>query len=132
MPFHLIDSLESRSRPDGSGRGRPRHWEDVVILQLGIWLLISPALMDYGALPNAIATAITCGVVLTAAALAAAIRFRHWIEMVTATAALWLIMAPWLMDFRDERLAAFNCLATGSVALLMAVWTMLSSDEGED
>jgi hypothetical protein len=126
-----------RSNP-APGRSRTpafkplRHWEDGVTTLLGLWLAVSPWFLDYRADVPALANARACGVALALIGMAAALCFRHWLEMAAATVAIWLTVAPWSLGFLDLKSAAFNALFTGAIALLMTIWTMLSPDLGED
>ena len=124
--------LSMRREPERPQPPHPRHWGDAVLLLVGLWLMLSPWLMNYGSMAQALGSGFACGAVLAFVGLAAVFRFRHWPEMVAATAALWLAISPWMLEFVHHKAAACDAVVVAGIALLMVCWTMTSRDVGED
>jgi SPW repeat len=57
-------------------------WKDAANFVLGIWLIVSPWVLGYGAETTAAWNAHVVGVVIAVAALAALIAFHEWEEWV--------------------------------------------------
>ena len=92
-----------------------RRWQDWVSFALGLWLAVSPWLLDYAAHDAATADAALAGL-----ALALASHFGFTIdhlstEWLTMGIGLWLLCAPFLLGFAANPLAAFNAVAVGAL-----------------
>ena len=92
-----------------------RRWQDWVSFALGLWLAVSPWLLDYAAHDAATANAALAGLAL---ALASHFGFTldhlstEWLAMGIG---LWLLSAPFLLGFAANPLAAFNAVAVGAL-----------------
>ncbi|SUA77701.1 SPW repeat [Nocardia otitidiscaviarum] len=90
-----------------------------VIAALGIWLMGSPAVLDYGA-PAATSDRIA-GPVLAAIGYLAAydiLRGMRWLNVATGG---WLLLAPWVLDFPSA--ATVNSLVVGMLTLVLVPLT---------
>ena len=70
-----------------------------VSLVLSGLLFVSPWLLDYAGLAIAANTAWISAIVIAAASLAATIHFAEWEEWVTLVGGVWLVIAPWALQF---------------------------------
>lgn len=97
-------------------------WQDSINVLLGVGLFISPWALDYAG-SNAALNAHIVGVVIAALALAALFAFRVWEEWINALLGVWLIIAPWVLNFTDHAMAMRTSVFIGIAALALAVWS---------
>ncbi|MFN9709744.1 MAG: SPW repeat protein [Burkholderiales bacterium] len=106
-----------------------KHWQDVVNLLIGVWLLISPwamGLQDQGTIT---ANFVIVGLALIALTLGALFVPKAWEEWSACAAGLWLVASPWLLDFASHLNATRNALAAGAAVVLMCVWSLMAYEE---
>lgn len=100
-----------------------RRWQDDANLVLGVWLVLSPWILQYTAASAAAWNAWILGVVIVAAALAAIFAYREWEEYIAVLFAAWLIVSPWLLGFAGTAAAVWNQIVVGVLVGLLAVWS---------
>jgi hypothetical protein len=98
----------------------PTRWQDWAVFSVGLWLAVSPWLVGYASHPAATANAAVVGLVLALAA-----HYEASCELSIAWlnfgAALWLIIAPFFLDFGGIAVAAASSVSVGAaVAALSA------------
>lgn len=69
-------------------------WQDGVNVLLGVWLLISPWLLQFSGNAPATWNSVILGVVIGVASISALVRFHEWEEWVDLIMGLWLVVAP--------------------------------------
>lgn len=96
---------------------------DVANLLLGMILFFSPWLFDLSAGPQWKVASIT-GIFIAVLSIAALAAFAVWEEWLNLIAGLGLIVAPWVMDFRDLQATAIDVTIGIIVAVLAAceIW----------
>lgn len=97
-------------------------WQDALNVLLGVGLFVSPWALDYAA-GSAALNAHIVGVVIAVMALAALFAFRAWEEWISAILGVWLIIAPWVLNFTDHRAAMRTSVLIGIAALVLAMWS---------
>ncbi len=70
-----------------------------VSLALSALLFVSPWLLDYSGLAIAARTAWISAIVIAAFCLAATIHFAEWEEWVALAGGIWILVAPWVLQF---------------------------------
>jgi hypothetical protein len=95
-------------------------WQDSANVVLGAWLVLSPWILQFAALDQALWNAVIVGLIVGAAALAALVRFHRWEEWVDIALGAWLVVSPWVLGF--AALAAAEGTAAGAVA---ATWNFV-------
>jgi hypothetical protein len=112
-----------------------RRWQDGANLLLGVWLFVSPwllgALLTHaeaeryaGSVPAW--NAHVLGAALVAFAALAASMPKAWQEGVNTLLGVWLVIAPFVLDFQGmPRLALFTVLV-GIMATAFAIWAMFN------
>lgn len=93
-------------------------WARFVNAALGVWLIVAPAVLGYGA-PASINDRIV-GPVAVACALIAIWEVTRPVRWVNLGLALWLLVAPWLLGYWDWQAAIINSLVVGAVMALMS------------
>lgn len=90
---------------------RKRDW---VMLMLGIWFVFSPFFLGYRDYTGIVAVnSYVFGAIVAALAGAALYRPQMWEEWVELVLGLWLIVAPFALDFRGDTWATANHIMVG-------------------
>jgi hypothetical protein len=94
----------------------------------GIWLLISAFLMPI----NGVVAWDLAIIGLIVAVLAAVRAFGDykpsWPSWVNAVLGLWVLVNPWIMARTMSEGTMWNCVITGLIIIVLAVWSALASD----
>ncbi len=100
----------------------PKQWEDWCNWLLGIWLCISPWMLEYD-LQSSTATkaAVISGALIILAELVTLSVFRAWEEWINVILGLWLIICPWLLAV-DSRVATVNFVVVGLLVTSLALY----------
>jgi hypothetical protein len=102
-----------------------RRWQDSVNLVLGVWLVISPWVLQFAAEPRAMWNAVILGVVIAAAAILALVQFHEWEEWADMAFGLWLIVSPWVLGFAETlATATWNFVVVGVLTIGLAAWSL--------
>jgi hypothetical protein len=109
-----------------------RHIATLVTGAIGAWMACSPLATDYQQDRTAAMNAYATGALLLLLGVGASLCFRRWMCGVAIAIALWMFQAPWALDFVNVQLAALNTCIGGGLVFLLAIWTLLSEDRGED
>jgi hypothetical protein len=103
-------------------------WQNVVNALIGIWYIISPAVLPF---PNDSAmawTSVIGGVILLVlagnAALYEGARRQVWLQVVTGLVGIWFIIAPWVLAFTRQPGTFWTSLILGIVALILSIWDL--------
>lgn len=129
------------------GAATARRWQDWVNLVLGVWLFISPWVLNFaagyatGAAPGGAAAGATApagdalanaswdawifGVVIAVVALSSTLRVAAWQEWGTLILGLilgvWLFIAPWALAFSGAPAAAWDHWIVGALVFLVSL-----------
>ncbi|HYR37240.1 MAG TPA: SPW repeat protein [Burkholderiales bacterium] len=101
-----------------------RRWQDWASFALGLWLAVSPWFADYAGHDAATTNAAVCGLAL---ALTAHFGFScdHLsTEWVNLAGGLWLVVAPFVLGFEANHVAAVNAIAVGAFVTLLSAWAL--------
>jgi hypothetical protein len=104
-----------------------RHWQDVVNLVAGVWLVVAPWVLGFTHESTAAWNAYAAGVIIAVAAIAALTAFHEWEEWVNAVIGLWLIVSPWLLGFAALAAATWNQVVLGVIVGGLAIWAAYSA-----
>ena len=101
-------------------------WREWARLILGVWLFLAPFLMSYGSFANAAAR--NCFMVGGAVAVVAGWvlpSHERWEEWVNLALGIWLVIAPFALDFYGaQEAAAWNQIIVGILISGAAIWTL--------
>ncbi len=97
----------------------PKHWEDWVGFALGVWLLLSPWVLDYGEM-SVTQSAVLVGFLLIVVEFVELSAFRAWEEWVNVVLGAWLIVSPWLLG--AAVLPAANLVIVGLLVVALALY----------
>lgn len=96
----------------------PRHWEDWAGLVLGLWLFVSPWVLQYREMPVA-QNAFLVGFLLIATELIALAAFVVWEEWFSVILGGWLVISPWVLG--AAFVPAVNFVTVGLLVLALAL-----------
>ena len=97
----------------------PKHWEDWASVTLGLWLLVSPWVLDFGGVAAA-QNAVALGFLLIAAEFVELNVFRVWEEWVNVVLGAWLVISPWVLG--ADLVPAINFVTVGLLVLALALY----------
>lgn len=103
-----------------------RRWQDWSSLVLGIWLFVSPWVLQFAhAIGRGSIGFFVTGVAIAVLAILALNLRTLWSEWVTFVLGLWLIGSPWLLGFAADRPAGVDAVVAGGLVAIFAVWVIL-------
>lgn len=109
-----------------------KRWQDGGNLLLGIWLFISPWVMNYAAgMPLSARNANLLGAAIVVMAAIAMYMPRVWEEGINMALGVWLIVSPWALGFAAETDVMMNTVISGILVTALAAWAMLRDKEFE-
>jgi len=105
----------------GSGSG----WKDSIELVVGLWLLVSPLALGFFSNPVASITTIAVATVVFFVSQLGIANQQPWEEWVNLSAAVILIVSPWLFGYASVVTATWNAIAAGALLVLLTVLQMV-------
>lgn len=104
---------------------KDRRWQDVVMFILGLWLLVSPVVLQFTSYTEMAAlNSYVFGVGVMVLAAFALAQPRIWEEQVNLIIGVWLFIAPFVLGFRTETAAMANHLLLGLLIVGDAMWAV--------
>jgi len=97
----------------------PKHWEDWIGVILGLWLMVSPMVLQYGEMA-ATQSAFLVGLLLVAVEMVELSVFRAWEEWINVVLGAWLVASPWVLGATP--LATANLVIVGFLVLALALY----------
>jgi hypothetical protein len=99
----------------------------------GIWLLISPFVLAFGAHSGATTNNVILGIVIGVLAL---IRWMDpaknvglsWVNLLLG---IWVLISPWVLGFSSFHNATTNNVIMGIVVIILSLWSAFASSNGE-
>jgi len=104
---------------------KDRRWQDVAMLVLGAWLIVSPFVLlypDYTGYAALNSYLLGLGVIVFAAI--ALYKPQMWEEWVNLVLGAWIIVAPLVLGFRDDTIATVNHFIVGLLVAADALFAM--------
>lgn len=111
-------------------------WQDSLSLILGLWLFVSPWVLDFSAVEIAMWNAVIVGLVIAMMALMTLVEFHDWEEWADMIVGAWLVISPWLLGFTDPEgvvaagTATWNTVIVGVLVLGLALWSLVNHHDG--
>lgn len=91
-----------------------RRWQDWANMVFGIWLFLSPSILGFGAAGGpAVTNSYLMGLVVAVVSLIALNRPKLWEERVNLIVGLWLIIAPFILNFNNQTAPTWNHIVIG-------------------
>lgn len=106
-----------------------KHWQDPLNALLGAWMVLSPWVLGFQHEMAPTASGVVVGLLLIAASLGAVFVPRAWEEWSQAVLCLWMIISPWVLSFSGQMDAMRSAVASGIVALVLALWVLATDKD---
>ena len=101
-----------------------KHWQDPLMLILGVWMIVSPWALQYQSDTYAMANAVVLGILIGLAALVALFKVMAWEEWANVALGIWLLISPWVLGFSSMMAAMWNAVIVGIVVAALALWAL--------
>lgn len=100
-------------------------WQDWVNLVIGLWLVASPWLLGFSAVPAAAWNAWIVGAAVGVVAIWAIVQFAQWQEWVNLVLGLWLIISPWILNLGATAPGVYwSFVISGVLIAGLAAWDL--------
>jgi peptidoglycan/LPS O-acetylase OafA/YrhL len=106
-----------------------KRWQDGVNMLLGLWLFISPWVMQYADAQAAAWNAYGMGTAIVVFAAVAVYMPKVWEELINTVCGLWLVISPYALGFASTTTVAVHTMVVGVLTVGFAVWAMLKDVE---
>lgn len=105
--------------------GRSMRWQDWLSLVLGIWLFVSPWLLDFHSqIPAESWNFFAVGAAFAVfAAVGLGLR-SHWEEWINLALGIWLILSPWVLFYNDNARASGDAMVIGAIVTVLSIWAI--------
>ena len=123
---------------------RPKftHGQDAGKVALGLWLFVSPWMLNYSQVPAAVWNGDIVAVVVALSSIAAMLKFNKWEELISIVAGLWLAASPLVLDYatlllptaappaleshtaQSALVASANHLGVGLAFVILSFWEL--------
>lgn len=104
---------------------KDRKWKDVIMFILGLWLVVSPFILQFSSYTEIAAlNSYVLGVGVMVFAAIALARPKMWEEQVNLLLGLWLFIAPFVLGFQAETAAMANHMILGLLIIGDAIWAV--------
>ena len=108
---------------------RIKHWQDIVSVVVGLWLMASPWILGLNGPLQAVGNFVVIGAILIAFAVTEMFLPESWEEWSEVVLGAWLIGSPWVLEFTAQPVAMRNAIATGAVVAVRGLWVLLTDRE---
>ncbi|MFW8636549.1 SPW repeat protein [Cribrihabitans pelagius] len=105
-------------------------WQDSVNVLAGLWLVISPWVLQFQDSRLAVANAVLLGGLIALMSLAAVVNFRNWEEWLDMAVGAWLVISPWVLGLTALTFATWNFVIIGAIVLALAAWSLYEHGTG--
>jgi len=103
-------------------------WQDWASFALGFWLALSPWMVGYTEHESGTINAVFLGLALALGCHFEAVFDESACEWLNVAAGLWLVIAPFVLGFSGDHVAAVNSILVGGLVALLAA-SALSLDK---
>jgi len=105
---------------------RIQHWQDIVSVVVGLWLIASPWTLGIHGPLAAQGNFVVLGAVLIGFVVTEFFIQESWEEWSELVIGLWLVGSPWVLEFTDNRVAMQNAIGCGLLLSVLALWVLFT------
>lgn len=106
-----------------------KRWQDAVNMLLGLWLFVSPWVLQFAGHEAAAWNAYVVGTAIVLFAAIAVYMPKVWEELINMIFGVWLVISPYALGFATETTVAVNAVAVGALTVGFATWAMFRDAE---
>ena len=106
-----------------------KHWQDPVSALIGVWLVISPWVLDINGNLAAVGCFVLIGTLIVVVAVGAVFVLQAWEEWVEIILGAWLIGSPWVLEYTNIPNAMRNAMVCGAAVIVLALWELGTDDQ---
>ena len=106
-----------------------KRWQDQVILLLGLWLFVSPWVLDYVPGSGIALNANLAGLAIALLAAFDLYKTYAWAVVANLLIGLWVAVSPWVPALADRSAMLSNCILVGVGVVVLALWELRSDPE---
>ncbi len=97
-------------------------WQDNLTIALGIWLLLSPAFLQYSGVAPENWVTMGAGGILVILMIGARLAFHVWEEWLGVVFGALIAIAPWIAGFTASTRPTVNCVVCGLAVMVLTGW----------
>jgi len=101
----------------------PKEWENWLSLGFGVWLLLSPWLLQFGHDEIAVTNALVIGFLIIVAEIFSFSALGALEELIDLILGLWLLVSPWILSVSSPA-AEVNFIIVGLLALALSIYEL--------
>ena len=101
----------------------PKEWENWLSLGFGVWLLLSPWLLQFGGDEIAVTNALVIGFLIIVAEIFSFSALGALEELIDLILGLWLLVSPWILNVSSPA-AEVNFIIVGLLALALSIYEL--------
>ena len=101
----------------------PQQWQDWTSWALGIWLCLSPWILQFALDSTAMQNAVIVGFLIILAEVITLSVFQVWEEWINVALGAWLVASPWILSIQS-RSATVNFIIVGVLVIGLAIYEM--------
>jgi hypothetical protein len=101
----------------------------------GIWLLISPFVLSFRHLGDAVANNVVLGIIIGLLALYRFFSPTHgvWVSWLNVLLGIWVLISPWVLGFNfTSPVARSNNVIMGIIVIILAGWSALATTAADE
>src|ERR1700740_3049536 len=101
----------------------PQQWQDWTSWGLGIWLCLSPWILQFALDTTPMQNAVIVGFLIILAEVITLSVFQVWEEWINVALGAWLVVSPWVLSIQS-RSATVNFIIVGVLVIGLALYEM--------
>jgi hypothetical protein len=102
---------------------KPQHWQDWTSWALGIWLCLSPWILQFALDSAPTENAVVVGFLIILAEVVTLSAFQVWEEWINVALGAWLVASSWVLSIQS-RPATVNFVIVGALVIALALYEM--------
>ena len=100
-------------------------WKNIICMLAGLWLWISPFVLQFKLGSDASGDASIVGIFISALAMMAVAVPQAWEEWSKVALSVWLLASPWLLGFSHQTVARDNIMIIGLIVVVLSLWSLI-------
>jgi len=106
-------------------------WKNTLCMLAGLWLWISPFVLQFKLGSDASSDANVVGIIIGTLSVMAIAIPQVWEEWTKVILGVWLLASPWLLGFSHQAVARDNIIIVGLVVTALSLWSLARRDTAQ-